>query len=281
MIDRGIGRDHTLPVFITLAVIAFLIMTFDVRTQGGAVGITVRGAAQTLIGPLQELSSAVVEPLTDLTEGLTSVATLQAENRLLKEEVAELRAELAKVEEDKARLSVLEQVFGLELDVEAVRTAANVIGRPDALDAALVIDKGSSDGIRPGHPVIDPFGNLVGKVLAVSPDYATVVPITRDQDGITVLVGEQTGILSALASEEMTLEVFDARTPLVAGQPVVTSAESIGFPQGILVGEVIEDAPLEGTAASGRVRPFTNPEQLRVVVVITWPVDPASFEEAP
>ncbi len=72
----------------------------------------------------------------------------------------------------------------------------------------------------------------------------------------------------------MDLEVFDATEPLVAGDLVVTSSVSITFPQGLPVGEVTEDAELEGTLVSASVRLFANPDALRVVVVVTWPPEP-------
>jgi cell shape-determining protein MreC len=72
----------------------------------------------------------------------------------------------------------------------------------------------------------------------------------------------------------MDLEVFDATQPISAGELVVTSSVSITFPQGLPVGEVVDDAALEGTLVAASVRLFTNPDSLRVVVVVTWPPEP-------
>jgi rod shape-determining protein MreC len=287
MIDRELGQDRTLPLFITLIVISFLVMTFDVRLQGRSVVGTLRSGAQTLLAPLQDLASWVIDPVADLGGALFSVATLQAENEAFRAELAKYQGLLAKVEDDLARKAVLEELYNLEFDLEAARTEANVIGRPSDTEASFLIDKGSSDGIREDNPVIDASGNLVGKISLVSPDYATVIPITHDRDAITVLVGGQPGILSARLSPSltslqvplMTLDVYDARQPLLAGEKVVTSSISVGFPPGIVVGEVAADAALEGTALSAQVHPFSEIGKLRVVVVLAWPVDPNSFEE--
>ncbi len=35
------------------------------------------------------------------------------------------------------------------------------------------------------------------------------------------------------------------------------------------------DAEPQGQALTARVRPFSDPQRLRVVVVVTWPRDPA------
>jgi rod shape-determining protein MreC len=156
------------------------------------------------------------------------------------------------------------------------RTVANVIG---AVDAALIIDKGTGDGVVVGQPVIDTNGYVVGSVTSASPGSATVIPITAARQGVTVQVGSQTGALSSQAfSSDMTLsmvlDVFDAREPVLAGDRVVTSAGSTNFPAGLPVGEILEDASPESTSLNTTVRPFVDPETLRLVVVLAWPPDP-------
>jgi cell shape-determining protein MreC len=123
--------------------------------------------------------------------------------------------------------------------------------------------------------VVDHNGYVVGRVTEVSGGFATVVPISQDREGVTVLVGGQNGILSSqLGSDLLLLEVFDAIEPLQGGDLVVTSSVSIDFPAGLAVGEIVEDAGLEGTALSAQVSLFANIDTLRVVLIITWPPEP-------
>jgi rod shape-determining protein MreC len=274
-LDRT-ARDRTLPTFITLVVLAFLMMTVDVRVANQGLGGAIRSGALGLLAPLQNVAAAVVDPVADLGDNIAGLATLRAENQALRQEVARLQAELAGSADTAARLAVLEQLNNLEiLDSETAQVAANVIGRPDPFGASFIIDKGSDEGVSLGHPVVDPFGYVVGKVIETAPSHATVVPITQDREALTVLIDGQVGTLSSrFGSELMDLEVFDATQPLRAGDLVVTSSVSITFPQGLPVGEVVEDAELEGTLVSASVRLFTHPDSLRVVVVVTWPPEP-------
>jgi len=270
------ARDRTLPTFITLVVLAFLMMTVDVRAANAGLGGSIRSAALGVLAPLQNFAAVVVDPVADLGDTLLGLATLRAENLALRQEVARLQAELAGSADTAARLAVLEQLNNLEiLDSETSQVAANVIGRPDPFGASFIIDKGSDEGVSVGHPVVDPFGYAVGKVIETSLSHATVVPITQDREALTVLVDGQVGTLSSrFGSELMDLEVFDATESLSAGDLVVTSSVSITFPQGIPVGEVLEAAELEGTLVSASVRLFTKPDALRVVIVVTWPPEP-------
>lgn len=274
--------DRTVPVFITLLVVALLVMTFDVRAQGQGVVGTVRQGASRLLAPLQSAVSTVVEPIADLVDNLRDIAVLRAENEQLRARLAESQAQLAAVEQDQARLDVLERTLDLKQQLdELVPTFANVIGRVDNVDLSFRIDKGEESGVLTGHPVLDENGYVVGRVVDSWIGGAIVIPIVADEEGITVVVGDQVGTLRALIGneDEMVLEVLENARAVTLGQRVVTSSLSISFPRALAVGEVIESAAPQGTALTARVRPFSDPRRLEVVAVIAWPPDPTSVGE--
>jgi rod shape-determining protein MreC len=221
----------------------------------------------------------VVTPVANALDSLSNVASLREQNAALSAELAEAQAALIAVQDQIAKLELLEQLYDLDTDEEALgRTIANVIG---AVDAALIIDKGTSDGVVAGQPVIDTNGYVVGTVKSASSGSATVLPITAGREGLTVLVGSQVGTLvsRAFSSEmglEMDLDIFDAKEPILAGDRVLTSAASTDYPAGYPVGEVLEDASPESTSLTTTVRPFVDPESLRFVIVLAWPPDPVS-----
>ena len=278
MLNRQPG-DRTLPVLVTLLVIGILLMTFDVRSEGGGVTGVLRRGTQTLVSPLQKAAAFVVNPVVDMVDSLSNVATLRETNLDLQRQLAEAEAALIAVTDDLARLELLEQLYDLEATGTAIgRTEAQVIGRPGPFDATLIIDKGIDDGIAVGQPVIDTSGYVVGSVQQVTSGTATIVPITVGPDGVAVTVGEQLGVvLPQIASDEMRLEIIDAREPVLIGDRVVTSSSSVKFPSGYPVGEVIADAaPTNDGALTTTVRPYSDPDTLRVVVVLAWPPDPVT-----
>ncbi len=266
--------DRALPTFITLIVLAVLFMTFDVRAQGEGVAAVIRGGAQTIMAPLQRAATVVVDPVADFLNGLSDITSLRETNDALKAELAQAQAKLAEADDDLARLKVLERLYDLNLqDTQVAQIPANVIGRADQFDLAFQIDKGVDDGVIDGQPVIDVNGFVVGTVETASPNTAIVVPITASRNQVTVLVGSETGLLkSKPGSSDMTLEIFDARDPVAEGDQVVTAANT--FPSGLPVGEVLQAASPEASQLTTTVRPFVDPENLRVVVVLAWPPDP-------
>lgn len=269
-------RGRTLPLLITLLIVGVLLMTFDVRLEGGgAVGV-VRTGTQTVIAPLQKAASYVVSPVADMIDSLSNITNLREENIALRRQLAEAEAGLVAVQDQLARLELFEDLYELETAGNKIgRTVANVIGRPDAFDAALIIDKGQSHGIVPGQPVVDTNGYVVGTVKSVTAGSATIVPITADRQALTVVVGTQVGsLLSRVATNLMRLEVLDARETILAGERVLTSAVSASYPAGLPVGLVVEDAAPQIDVLSTTVEPFVNPDTLRLVVVLAWPPDP-------
>ena len=277
MLKRG-RNDRALPTFVTLLVLGVLLMTFDVRLEGGGVVGGFRSGTQALVAPIQKAASLVVNPVADMIESLSNVASLREENAALTKELGEAQAALVAVQDELARLELLEELYALDVgENEIGRTVANVIGRPDGFDFGFVIDKGTSDGVVVGQPVIDTNGYVVGTIKSAGPSNATVIPITAGRDGVTVQVGAQIGMLSPrLASSLMSLGIFDATEPVLAGDRVVTSAVSVSYPAGLAVGEVVADfAPVTNSIVA-EVRPFVDPETLRLVVVLAWPPDPIS-----
>ncbi|HET9259428.1 MAG TPA: rod shape-determining protein MreC [Acidimicrobiia bacterium] len=283
MLNRQPG-DRSLPTLVTLLVIGILLMTFDVRAEGGGVTGVLRTGTQSIVAPLQKGAAFVVNPVLDLVDSITNVATLRESNLELQRQIAELQAQLIAVDDDLARLLVLEQLYDLEATgTEIGRTVAEIIGRPDPLDAALTINKGSSSGIAVGQPVIDTNGYVVGSVQQVTAGSAIIVPITVGSDGVAVTVDNQIGVVVPQVNQDlMRLDINPAEEPVLAGARVVTSSQSVRFPAGYPVGQVVADAAPSGAdSLTTQVEPYANPDTLRVVVVLAWPPDPLAASAQP
>jgi rod shape-determining protein MreC len=272
-------RGRMLPTLVTLVVIGVLLMTFDVRLEGGGVVGGLRNGTQTLVSPLQKGAAVVVNPVTDMIESLGNMAGLREENVALRTENAELTASLIQVQDQLARLELFEQLHDLEAAGNDLgRTVASVIGRPGAFDAALIINKGTSDGLAVGQPVVDTNGYVVGTVKNVTSGTAIIVPITANRQALTVIVGDQIGTLLAQPNSHlMRLEVFDAREPILAGDRVLTSAVSANYPAGLPVGVVLDDAAPSIDSLRTFVEPYVDSDTLRLVVVLAWPPDPVTI----
>ncbi len=269
-------NDRALPLFITLVVLSIIIMTFDIRAEGEGALSSLRSVANGVLEPLETAGSIVVNPLADLVENLSEITSLRSENQALRALLAEQQAELAANADLSARLTVLERLLQLRSEdfTDFTTTAANVVGQTDSFDLAFRLDKGEEAGILAGHPVLDEFGYLVGRVSDSWNGGAIVVPLIADVNAVTVRVGEQVGTLEPIrGSDTMRFDVFENAVSVVAGQEVVTSSLAKSYPPSIPVGEIIEDSQPTGQTLTASVRPFTDPSRLRAVIVLTWPTD--------
>ena len=272
------SNDRALPLVVTLVVLSIVVMTFAIRSDGKGVLATVRGATNTMLEPIERMGSVVVAPLADVIENLSEIRSLRDENEALRAKLAEEQARNAANADLAARVAVLERVNDVRSDdlADFTTTVANVVGQTDSFDLSFRIDKGEESGILVGHPVVDDFGYLVGRVAQAWSGGAIVVPIIADVNAVTVRVGEQTGTLEAvIGSDTMVFQVFETAVPVREGEAVVTSSLAEAYPPGLPVGEVAVNTDPTGQALTATVIPFTDPNRLRNVIVITWPTDQA------
>jgi len=268
--------ERSTGLFAGLLAISFLIMTFDVRSDGAGLGDTLREGAQTLFSPLQRVADAITRPVVGFIDGISDIAGLREENERLRERLDELTADRERV------LSLQNQVEELQkiLDVDPpgnLETVAARIFSPGVTDFDHIrwIDKGSDDGVVSGQAVVDEDG-LVGRIDFVTDTSARVRLITDPRLGIGVrnLVTNETGWVEGTGTEPLRLKMFNAVEPVSRGDLVVT--DGTRFPPNLTVGTVLQNARSEaGFQLISSVDPAIDVSRLDFVkVIVGWsPLD--------
>lgn len=237
--------DRSTSLFIGLLIVSFLVATIDVRSQGAGIGDTLREGTQTLFGPLQDAVSIVTKPVVGFVDGISNIAGLREENDRLLDRVTELEAQVQDVVGLQNRLEELERINGLDPpgDLLAVTATIFSVGLT-GFDHIRWIDRGSDDGVVPGHTVVDEDG-LVGRVDFVTDTRARVRLISDPRNGVGVrnLVTNETGVVEGQGSGLLRLRMFNAQEPVEEGHLIVT--EGGRFAPGIVVGSVAESATAE------------------------------------
>src|SRR5258708_10732031 len=131
-----------------------------------------------------QVISPVTGAFTHLSDGASSITRDYFELVHVREENAHLRNELAKVKSDQARLAELEvenqhlaQLLALKDALGTHAIAANVIGSDaNGISRTLVLSSGSDIGLGPGMAVLANQG-VVGKTIPVSPNASRALPI--------------------------------------------------------------------------------------------------------
>jgi len=191
-----------------------------------------------------------------IARDVSSIATTIAEIDRLRQENAELRQENDRLEAESRSAAELrrenEQLTGL-LQLRnglAYQTlAVSVIARESSeARRAIVIDRGSDDGLAAGMVVIAGGGALVGRIADVGPSFAHVVLIS---DATSTVIGQllsstTTGKVIGQLGGALVMQDVDAAAKVTNGEEVFTAGIELQggirspYPKGLLIGRVAD-----------------------------------------
>lgn len=277
---RRAGNPNVL--FVALVIASFVLMTFDIRSNGEGLASELRTGAQVLASPLQDGASAVVDPLVNVVDSMLNSTAYREELDRLRTENEELRLLAAETERLQREKDVFQQILNLPPSgIE--ETFAEVRGGTGPLETGFIITKGINQGVVVGNPVLNEAGILIGVVTEALDDTATVTPIIAVDFGIDVVTPrEELGVVNGLGvSDVFQLTLLNAEFPLLPGEILYTSGQTPGIPADLPVAEVVTlITPEGGLIQSNDVTPLADPSTLTLVRVVLFQSEPVS-EEVP
>lgn len=227
---------------------------------------------------LNELGSSLAEKLEDLR----TLQAAQEENELLKEELAVLRSENSRLQEEQYELNRLRELLDLEdAYSQYAMTAARVIQKDSGnWFYGFLIDKGSADGIQVGCNVVagGAEGGLVGIVTGVGEHYARVRAIIDDSSNVGGMVLTDGESISCMVSGDLEqldengcirLSYIPKDVEIEDGTKILTSNLSSDYLPDILIGYA-QDVKVDSDnlQQSGSLLPAVHFNDLREVLVI-------------
>jgi rod shape-determining protein MreC len=277
--DKTVRRRRA--VLALLVVLSLILLTaYFGEAPGGRLHSVQRGFL-TVISPIQDGANKALKPVRDLFGWFGDTLHAKSRNKELLEQVDKLRREVVVNQANERSRQELLKLYHLDnaLSISSYTpvTATVVYQSPNIWYSTVIIDKGSSSGVRVNDPVINDEG-LVGKVTRAASDGALVSLITDSSVGVTAKINATGawGIVQPQVGDpsKLLLQYLPAGAPVAPGDYVVTSgtvssqADSL-FPRGIPIGQVTsvdEQSPYK----SVNVRPFADLHKLDVVQVLTF-----------
>ena len=260
-----------------LVLTSITLLTLDERGAGSGAIEAVKDGARDLFAPVQDASDSVFEPVGNFVGGIIHYGDLETENERLREENAELRGAVLRADDaERERQALIDQLnLGNASDIPRV-DARVVATNPSNFELSIEIDKGSSQGVADGMPVVTGTG-LVGRISNVSRNRAVVQLLVDDDFSVGIRVDPQgdTGVATGHGIRlPMTVDLLDPSTKLEQGQVIVTSGlQQSQFPPGIPVGTV--SAATSRTNALQQdveITPVIDLGRLAFVTVLQWGV---------
>ncbi|MGO2497045.1 MAG: rod shape-determining protein MreC [Vibrio litoralis] len=233
----GRGPSLQLRLFFALILSAGLMLA-DSRLDTFS---NVRYLLNSSVAPIQYAANLPRSMFDGMYERLNSMKTLVQTNSALKNEVLSLKSNLLLLEQYKEENVRLRELLGSPY----VRDERKVVTEVMAVDSSpyrhqVVIDKGRTDGVYEGQPVINEKG-IVGQVINVSAHNSRVLLLTDSNSSIPVQVLRND--IRVIASgngdiDSIQLENVPTSTHIETGDLLVTSGLAGRYPEGYPVAYV-------------------------------------------
>jgi rod shape-determining protein MreC len=193
-----------------------------------------RVAGVTLSALFNPIDSAL-----DLALGRTQQSEEIAE---LKAENARLEAEIAQLRDIAARYVELQQLSRIRTDrpndeyLEARVRARDASG----IYSAVAIDRGSNSGLREGMVAIAPSGALVGRIISVGPNHAWIMLLTDPNVAVSAVVqsSNANGLVSGDFGPKLNFALVPQGTEVKVGDMVVSAGIGGTVPPSLPIGKV-------------------------------------------
>lgn len=271
-------KRFTLPskyILFILSVLCIVMMVLTFTTD--FVTTPLSAVTGYVIVPFQNGIKEVGTFFTSRSDDIKKLNQLISENENLQEQIDKLTIENGNLIQDKYELSKLRELYDLDEKYAGYeKIGARVIGSdPGNWFSVFLIDKGSNDGIQVDMNVMAGSG-LVGRVVEVGPNWATVRSIIDDFSNISGMVLSTsdklvvTGDLELMKSGMIRFErLKDDEGEVVEGDQIVTSNISDKYLPGITMGYISEiNTDANNLTKSGKMTPVVDFEHLDVVLVI-------------
>jgi rod shape-determining protein MreC len=270
---RRSRRQRFLLVLLVLTSITAI--TLDFRDAGGGVLDGARTGVREAFAPVQRVVGEALSGTGDLFGGLTRYRGVREENVRLRRRLEELEAAELKAADAERERRLLLALQGLDWVGSLRSVSARVVaGAPSNLALAVTIDRGRSQGIDVGMPVVNESG-LVGRVTDVTDARATVLLVADPSSNVGVrLTGSgEVGVVAGDGTQgPLHLDLIPKEVKVVKGEGVVTSGLQQGlFPPQIPVGRVRSATTEPGSLSQEiLVDPAVDWGSLELVKVLVW-----------
>jgi rod shape-determining protein MreC len=251
-----------------VAFIFLLIFSFLLIFLGKPDNIIIQNTSEFLIQITGKTVTIVSKPfiyIRDSFETLKNLFGVENENRVLRHTIELLNSrvnELKNLESENQELkNSLRFVQFLKQDFISARI---VVDNSSIFTHSFLIEAGSNQGIEKYQAVISK-GNLIGRIISVTPQYSRVLLITDIDSHIPVILEKSRvrAFLSGNNDDYPKLTHIEQKGLVTEKEDVLTSGFDGILPYGIRIGFVAgeeEEAPF--------IQPYTNRNDIEIVNVL-------------
>ncbi|NOX79779.1 MAG: rod shape-determining protein MreC [Deltaproteobacteria bacterium] len=233
-------RFRTFRLVLLSGLLLTLVLIILVSTLGNQKFGAFHKLAFETTGPGLKLVSGATRYFSKFTDKYLALVHVREENKRLWDELQSCRAAAYRNREAVATNVRLRKLLAFKEKTNLPMVSAQVVGKdPSLWFRTVVIDRGTSDGVMKGMPVVTDSG-IVGQIFSVSPNYAKVLLAIAPSSALDVLLQKSRvrGILKGTGSLTCRLDYVLKTVDVAKGDYIVTAGYGGLFPTGLPVGVV-------------------------------------------
>ncbi|MBU4420914.1 MAG: rod shape-determining protein MreC [Proteobacteria bacterium] len=226
------------------------------------------------IAPLQKTVTQSVQFLKNIWSHYFFLVSVAKENDNLKKAINHAIDKNNKYREIEISNFRLRNLLNFRKTMPNRVLVAKVIGRDRSpWFKTIIIDKGKSDGIEKGLPVVVPEG-IAGQIIDVSCNYSKVLLIIDQNSAVDVLVQRtrDRGLVKGQSDGRCLANYVLRKHDIKVGDTVISSGLDGVFPKGLRVGYISEIVKRNsGMFQEVTVTPYIDFEKLEEILVVLDP----------
>lgn len=237
----------------------------------------VEQGVQAILTPLRSGFSSITRQVERYYDYIFGYEALEAENVYLNERINEMEADSRNIdalERENERLRALLNLQASKTDYQFCE-AYIIAWDAGNWKSTFSIAKGTNNGLETGMVAVTEFGQVVGMITAIGPNWATVTTIldTSLEVSASIVSSGYTGIVQGNYSvtEGNTLRINYLPTSVVLrNEDQVVTTDSSVYPKDLILG-YIQSAGYDetGVAKYATLRPAADMDTLEQVFIIT------------
>src|SRR6266516_4574584 len=232
--------------------------------------------------PVEFGLSGLISQIEDLGGTVQKIGELASQNARYREQIDRYEAQLVRMRELEAENQDLRNLLGLrqKTGLGELIPVRKIAGDSNPFVGSFTVDKGEDDAVRTGMTVATSRG-LVGRVVRAAPSTAKVLLITDPNSAVTGRVQPTgaTGVVrgrvdSRLPADDakLLMEKIPQEDRLQSGDVVITSDLGGVFPEGLMVGTVVQVRRRDGDLfQEATVEPAVEMSRLERLYVVGDP----------
>ncbi len=261
---------------ILIIIVCIVVVTLYVRESDQGPLHKMQDVFLDLVSPISSGFAKILRPIKEGFINLFHLPSLSRENAELRREVADLKRKQIGAKELEAEVEELKELLDWsEGNPEMENVGTDIVGQsPDNWQRLMIVNAGSSSGVKKYMAVVTPEGFLVGRIISVGSRSSVVQLITDSSSAVGARDqrSRETGVVEGRNRSTIRFVPMNDEVEIKVGDDIETSGLGGTCPPDIPIGTICKIEKREkGLTRLVEVEPFVEFSKLDKVLVIITP----------